>query len=108
MYSSVMKWKATFEVYDRDRSGKIDTSELGDALASLGYVVTPLVLKKLVSKYGKGEGSKKAIAYDYFIECCVTVKGLSDRFMERDTTLCGYVSFEYECFMCTIVPFMAS
>lgn len=57
--------KATFEKYDHDHNGKIDASELGGALMSFGYAVTPLVLEKLVSMFGIVEG---AIGYDYFIE----------------------------------------
>ena len=61
-------FQATFERFDRDRSGRIDTSELRDALLSLGYSVSPTVLDLLVSKFDNTGGKSKAIEYDNFIE----------------------------------------
>ena len=57
-----------FERFDRDRSGKIDSSELREALLSLGFAVSPTVLDLLVSKFDKTGGRNKAIEYDNFIE----------------------------------------
>jgi calcium-binding protein CML len=57
-----------FERFDRDRSGKIDPSELREALLSLGFAVSPTVLDLLVSKFDKTGGKNKAIEYDNFIE----------------------------------------
>lgn len=60
--------QAIFERFDRDRSGKIDSTELREALLSLGYSVSPTVLDLLVSKFDKTGGKNKAIEYDNFIE----------------------------------------
>ena len=57
-----------FERYDRDRSGKIDVSELRDALYGLGFSVSPVIFDLLVSKFDKTGGKSKAIEYDNFIE----------------------------------------
>ncbi|KAF8707141.1 hypothetical protein HU200_030382 [Digitaria exilis] len=97
---------AIFERFDRDRSGKIDSSELRDALLSLGYSVSPTVLDLLVSKFDKTGGKNRAIEYDNFIECCLTVKGLTEKFKEKDTTLSGSATFTYEAFMLTVLPFL--
>lgn len=61
-------FQAIFERFDRDRSGKIDPSELKEALLSLGFAVSPVVLDLLVSKFDKTGGRNKAIEYDNFIE----------------------------------------
>lgn len=61
-------FQANFEKFDRDRSGYIDAWELRDVLMSLGFVVSPVVLDLLVSKFDKTGGNKKAIEYDNFIE----------------------------------------
>lgn len=61
-------FQAIFERFDRDRSGKIDTNELREALLSLGFSVSPVVLELLVSKFDKSGGKNKAIEYDNFIE----------------------------------------
>lgn len=60
--------QAIFERFDRDRSGRIDINELREALLSLGFSVSPVVLDLLVSKFDKTGGKNKAIEYDNFIE----------------------------------------
>nr|CAD1817237.1 unnamed protein product [Ananas comosus var. bracteatus] len=106
VFYSLQNWRAIFERFDRDRSGKIDASELREALLSLGYAVSPVVLDLLVSKFDKSGGKNKAIEYDNFIECCLTVKGLTDKFKEKDTMCSGTATFTYESFMLTVLPFL--
>ncbi|KAL8111825.1 hypothetical protein AgCh_019506 [Apium graveolens] len=66
VYYSLQIWREIFEKNDGDISGKIDASELREALVSLGFLVSPLDL--LVSKFDKTGGRNKAIEYDNFIE----------------------------------------
>ncbi|XP_051185889.1 calcium-binding protein CBP [Lolium perenne] len=106
VFYSLQNWRSIFERFDRDRSGKIDASELRDALLSLGYSVSPTVLDLLVSKFDKTGGMSKAVEYDNFIECCLTVKGLTEKFKEKDTTYSGSATFSYEAFMLTVLPFI--
>ncbi|KAH8506602.1 hypothetical protein H0E87_013420 [Populus deltoides] len=68
LFYSLQNWRANFERFDRDRSGKIDSNELREALMSLGFAVSPVVLDLLVSKFDKTAGKNKAIEYDNFIE----------------------------------------
>ncbi|KAJ3684435.1 hypothetical protein LUZ61_013599 [Rhynchospora tenuis] len=106
VFYSLQNWRSIFERFDRDRSGKIDASELREALLSLGYSVSPVVLDLLVSKFDKSGGKNKAVEYDNFIECCLTVKGLTEKFKEKDTTFSGSATFTYEAFMLTVLPFL--
>ncbi|KAG2683536.1 hypothetical protein I3843_10G034600 [Carya illinoinensis] len=106
VFYSLQSWRDIFERFDRDRSGKIDTSELREALQSLGFAVSPLILDLLVSKFDKTGGTSKAIEYDHFIECCLTVKGLTEKFKEKDKAYSGSASFTYESFMLTVLPFL--
>ncbi|KAK7267334.1 hypothetical protein RIF29_20003 [Crotalaria pallida] len=106
LFYSLQNWRGIFERFDKDRSGKIDSTELRDALLSLGYAVSPLVLDLLVSKFDKTGGKSKAVEYDNFIECCLTVKGLTDKFKEKDTSYTGSATFSYESFMLTVLPFL--
>ncbi|GJM88055.1 hypothetical protein PR202_ga04074 [Eleusine coracana subsp. coracana] len=106
VFYSLQNWRSIFERFDRDRSGKIDASELRDALLSLGYSVSPTVLDLLVSKFDKTGGKSRAIEYDNFIECCLTVKGLTEKFKEKDTAFSGSATFTYEAFMLTVLPFL--
>ncbi|GAB2221634.1 hypothetical protein Droror1_Dr00012819 [Drosera rotundifolia] len=106
LFYSLQNWRSIFERFDRDRSGKIDPSELREALLSLGYAVSPTVLELLVSKFDKMGGKSKAIEYDNFIECCLTVKGLTEKFKAKDTHYSGSATFAYEEFMLTVLPFL--
>nr|XP_043612146.1 calcium-binding protein CBP-like [Erigeron canadensis] len=106
VFYSLQNWRANFEKFDRDRSGKIDMNELREALMSLGFAVSPVILDLLVSKYDKSGGKNKAIEYDNFIECCLTVKGLTEKFKEKDTAYTGNATFSYEAFMLTVLPFL--
>ncbi|KAL9155105.1 hypothetical protein ABFS82_10G160300 [Erythranthe guttata] len=106
VYYSLQNWGGIFERFDRDRSNKIDATELRDALLSLGFSVSPMVLDLLVSKFDKNGGKNKAIEYDNFIECCLTVKGLTEKFKEKDTQMTGSANFNYESFMLTVLPFI--
>jgi calcium-binding protein CML len=106
VFYSLQNWRAIFERFDKDRSGKIDMSELREALLSLGFSVSPVVLELLVSKFDKSGGKNKAIEYDNFIECCLTVKGLTEKFKEKDTGFTGSATFTYESFMSTVLPFL--
>ncbi|XXG41350.1 hypothetical protein AAC387_Pa01g1828 [Persea americana] len=106
LFYSLQNWRAIFERFDRDHSGKIDAPELREALLSLGFSVSPVVLDLLVSKYDRSGSTNKAIEYDNFIECCIVVKGLTEKFKEKDTTYCGSATFTYEAFMLTVLPYL--
>ncbi|XP_031495065.1 calcium-binding protein CBP-like [Nymphaea colorata] len=105
LFYSLQNWRAIFERFDRDRSGKIDANELRDALLSLGFSVSPVVLDLLISKYDP-TGKTRAINYDNFIECSLVVKGLTEKFKEKDTSYMGNATFNYESFMLTVLPFL--
>ncbi|KAF8403745.1 hypothetical protein HHK36_011849 [Tetracentron sinense] len=106
LFYSLQNWKTVFERFDRDRSGKISPSELREALLSLGYALSPVVSDLLGSKYDKSGGCNKATEYDNFIECCLIVKGLTEKFKEKDTIYSGSATFTYEIFMLTVLPFL--
>ncbi|KAL4332899.1 hypothetical protein GQ457_07G015710 [Hibiscus cannabinus] len=108
VFYSLQSWRAIFERFDRDRSGKIDANELRESLLSLGFSVSPVVLDLLVSKFDKTGGKSMGIEYDNFIECCLTVKGLTEKFKEKDTAYSGNATFTYEAFMLTVLPFLVA
>ncbi|XP_059427944.1 calcium-binding protein CBP-like [Corylus avellana] len=108
LFYSLQSWRDIFERFDRDRSGKIDSSELREALLSLGFSVSPTVLDLLVSKFDKTGGKGHGIEYDNFIECCLTVKGLTEKFKEKDKSYSGSATFSYETFMLTVLPFLVA
>ncbi|KAK4358583.1 hypothetical protein RND71_020812 [Anisodus tanguticus] len=108
LWSCLGQWKAIFERFDRDRSGKIDVTELRDALYSLGYMVPPSVLEVLISRYTDGSGRRPELCFDSFVECGMVVKGLTEKFKEKDTRYTGSAKLTYDEFMSMILPFIVS
>ncbi|KAG5578020.1 hypothetical protein H5410_058154 [Solanum commersonii] len=108
LWSCLGQWRATFERFDRDRSGKIDATELRDALYSLGYMVPPSVLEVLISRYTDGSGRRPELCFDSFVECGMVVKGLTEKFKEKDTRYTGSAKLTYDEFMAMILPFIVS
>lgn len=74
LWSCLGQWRGIFERFDRDRSRKIDSMELRDALYSLGYAIPPSVLQVLISRYEDGSGRRVELTFDSFVECGMIVK----------------------------------
>ncbi|CAA0810694.1 Probable calcium-binding protein CML48 [Striga hermonthica] len=108
IWSCLGQWRSIFERFDRDRSGKIDATELRDALYSLGYALPPSVLQVLISKYDDGSGRKVELSFDSFVECGMIVKGLTEKFKEKDLRYTGSATLSYDTFMSIIIPFLVS
>ncbi|KAL3850303.1 hypothetical protein ACJIZ3_012185 [Penstemon smallii] len=106
VWSCLSQWRAIFERFDRDRSGKIDAMELRDCLYSLGYALPPSVLQVLISKYDDGSGRRVELNFDSFVECGMIVKGLTEKFKEKDQRYTGSATLNYETFMSMIIPFL--
>ncbi|XP_076960852.1 putative calcium-binding protein CML48 [Bidens hawaiensis] len=108
LWSCLGQWRAIFERFDRDRSGKIDAAELREALYSLGYAIPPSVLQLLISKYDDQSGRRVDLSFDSFVECGMIVKGLTEKFKEKDTRYTGSATLSYETFMTMVIPFLAA
>ncbi|QCE09468.1 probable calcium-binding protein CML48 [Vigna unguiculata] len=108
LWSCLGQWRGIFERYDKDRSGKIDPLELRDALYGIGYAVPGSVLQLLLSKYGDGSGRRVELCFDSFVECGMIIKGLTDKFKEKDTRYTGSATLSYDAFMTMVLPFLVS
>uniref|UniRef100_A0A0E0LXY0 EF-hand domain-containing protein n=1 Tax=Oryza punctata TaxID=4537 RepID=A0A0E0LXY0_ORYPU len=95
-----------FDRYDRNRSGKIEKDELREALRSLGYAVPPSVLDLLIANYNNGVSSRGALDFDNFVECGMIVKGLTEKFKEKDTRYSGSATLSYDGFLSMVIPFI--
>ncbi|XP_074294936.1 putative calcium-binding protein CML48 [Silene latifolia] len=102
------EWRVIFEKFDRDRCGKIDVGELKDALYSLGYAVPPSVLQLLISYYNGGSRGKVLLDFDSFVECGTIIKGLTEKFKEKDKQYTGSATIAYDDFMALVLPFVVT
>ncbi|XP_057834741.2 calcium-binding protein CBP [Cryptomeria japonica] len=107
LWHDLQAWRSIFEKFDRDRSGTIDNMELRDALRQLGCAVPQPVLQLLLTKYDR-TGEDIGIDYDSFIECGLIVKGLTQKFKEKDKRRTGTATLTYEEFMLTVLPFIVA
>ncbi|KAL9171449.1 hypothetical protein ABFS82_04G209000 [Erythranthe guttata] len=108
VWNCLGQWRAMFDRFDRDRSGNIDSAELRDALYSLGYALPPSVLQVLLSRYEDGTGRRVDLNFDSFVECGMIVKGLTEKFKEKDPRYTGSATLSYETFMSMVIPFIVS
>ncbi|XP_010906963.1 probable calcium-binding protein CML48 [Elaeis guineensis] len=106
LWNCIGQWQGIFDRFDRDRSGKIDSMELRDALLSLGYAVPPSVIQVLISNYTDGKTGKGALNFDNFVESGMIVKGLTEKFKEKDTRYTGSATLTYDTFMSMVIPFI--
>lgn len=108
LWDCIGQWRTIFRNFDKDRSGKIHSTELRDALRSLGYVVPPSVTEVIITQYSDGKGGREALNFDNFAECVAIVKGLTEKFKERDTRFTGSALLTYDTFMTMVVPFIVT
>ncbi|KAL3518550.1 hypothetical protein ACH5RR_021139 [Cinchona calisaya] len=102
------QWRAIFEKFDRDQSGKIDATELGDALNGIGYTLPRSVFQVLISRYDEGNSRRMELNFDSFVECGMIVKGLTDKFKGKDPCYTGSATMTYDSFFTMILPFLVS
>ncbi|KAM3207940.1 hypothetical protein ACQJBY_062925 [Aegilops geniculata] len=74
LWNCLGQWRVVFDRYDRDRSGKIDSDELREALRGLGYAVPPSVIDLLIANYNNSVSHRGALDFDNFVECGMVVK----------------------------------
>jgi len=96
LFGCINSWKATFESYDSDRSGRIEEAELTRAFQQMGYRFSPTFVQNILTKY---DSKTKRMTLDNFIVCCVQIKRLTDSFRVRDREMKGAATLQYEDFI---------
>lgn len=101
LFGYVEQWQAIFRQSDRDGSGSIDESELGNALAKFGFGVSPQIVHLVVQKYKKtGSGNAASgISFDHFVRACVAIRSLTQGFQKYDPERRGAANITYQQFL---------
>ncbi|XP_071355497.1 peflin [Trachinotus anak] len=102
LWDFMQRWRALFQHYDRDRSGSINGTELHQALAQMGYNLSPQFSETLVQRFTL-RGGRPGIQLDRFIQVCTQLQSMTQAFRERDTTMTGNIRLNYEDFLCGAV-----
>uniref|UniRef100_A0AAQ5XUS2 Peflin n=1 Tax=Amphiprion ocellaris TaxID=80972 RepID=A0AAQ5XUS2_AMPOC len=98
LWDFMQRWRALFQQYDRDRSGSISGAELHQALAQMGYNLSPQFSETLVQRF-TFRGGRPGIQLDRFIQVCTQLQSMTQVFRERDRNMTGNVRLSYEDFL---------
>uniref|UniRef100_UPI0037E79112 peflin n=1 Tax=Semicossyphus pulcher TaxID=241346 RepID=UPI0037E79112 len=98
LWEFLQRWRAHFQQFDRDRSGCISGTELHQALAQMGYNLSPQFSETLVRRFTV-RGGRPGIQLDRFIQVCTQLQSMTQVFRERDTSMTGNVRLSYEDFL---------
>lgn len=98
LWDFLQRWRALFQQHDRDRSGSISGTELHQALAQMGYNLSPQFAEALVRRFAV-RGARPGIQLDRFIQVCTQLQSMTDVFRERDTSRSGNIRMNYEDFL---------
>ncbi|CAG2255638.1 Peflin,Programmed cell death protein 6,Sorcin [Mytilus edulis] len=97
LWKYVQDWKGCFERFDTDRSGNIDAQELGNAFRTFGYNLSPQFSDSVIRVFDRR--GMRTINFDDFIQACVMLKTLTDKFRVKDTQQRGVINIGYEEFL---------
>ncbi|XP_057684251.1 peflin [Corythoichthys intestinalis] len=98
LWDFMQKWRALFQQYDRDRSGSISGTELHQALAQMGYNLSPQFAESLVRRFSV-RAARPGMQLDRFIQVCTQLQSMTQFFREKDTTMTGNIRLNYEDFL---------
>ncbi|XP_047460802.1 peflin [Mugil cephalus] len=98
LWDFMQRWRALFQQYDRDRSGTISGTELHQALAQMGYNLSPQFSETLVQRFSQ-RSQRPGMQLDRFIQVCTQLQTMTQVFRERDTTMTGNIRISYEDFL---------
>lgn len=102
LWDFMQRWRALFQQYDRDRSGTISGTELHQALAQMGYNLSPQFAETLVRRFAV-RSARPGIQLDRFIQVCTQLQSMTDVFRERDTNRSGNIRMNYEDFISSAI-----
>ncbi|XP_061292645.1 grancalcin isoform X2 [Bos javanicus] len=95
LWTALNSWKQNFITVDKDGSGSVEHHELNQAIAAMGYRLSPQTVTTIVKRYSKNG----RIFFDDYVACCVKLRALTDFFRRRDHLQQGVVSFVYDDFL---------
>ncbi|KAM3858314.1 peflin [Diretmus argenteus] len=102
LWDFMQQWRALFQQYDRDRSGCISGTELHQALAQMGYNLSPQFTETLVGRFNV-QGRRPGMQLDRFIQVCTQLQSMTQAFREKDTAMSGNIRLSYEDFLSSAI-----
>ncbi|KAI1894986.1 hypothetical protein AGOR_G00101320 [Albula goreensis] len=102
LWTFLQQWRSIFQQFDRDRSGSISSNELHQALAQMGFNLSPQFAAGLVGRFS-GRGVQGTLQLDRFLQVCTQLQSMTEAFRQRDSAMTGNVRMSYEDFLSSAV-----
>ncbi|XP_071768718.1 peflin [Centroberyx gerrardi] len=102
LWDFMQQWRALFQQYDRDRSGCISGQELHQALAQMGYNLSPQFTEMLAGRFTV-RGGRPGMQLDRFIQVCTQLQSMTQAFREKDSAMTGNIRMNYEDFLSSAI-----
>uniref|UniRef100_A0A8C2P258 EF-hand domain-containing protein n=1 Tax=Capra hircus TaxID=9925 RepID=A0A8C2P258_CAPHI len=83
LWAALNSWKQNFITVDKDGSGSVEHHELNQAIAAMGYRLSPQTVTTIVKRYSKNG----RIFFDDYVACCVKLRALTDKTLRTKTIL---------------------
>ncbi|CAL4085717.1 unnamed protein product, partial [Meganyctiphanes norvegica] len=96
LFQFISQWTASYRQFDKDNSGTIDEREFNQAVAQLGYRLSPQFTGLVVYKCAP---QTRRITLDQFIVANVRIRNLTEAFKAKDREMKGVVPLSYEDFL---------
>ncbi|KAL1872595.1 hypothetical protein Plec18167_006713 [Paecilomyces lecythidis] len=105
-------WREIFDRFDEDRSGRISLGEFEKALVAFGYRLSEAFIGVLFSTFESkgrrrnGPGllpGKPGMSFDLFIQCCMSLRRMTEVFKRYDDDRDGYITVSFEEFLTEIL-----
>jgi len=96
LFKFISQWTTCYRQFDKDNSGTIDEGEFNQAIAQLGYRLSPQLIGLLVYKYAP---TTRRMTLDSFIVANIRIRNLTDAFKAKDREMKGVVPLSYEEFL---------
>ena len=94
MFKTVNMWGDKFYILDRDKSGFLDMQEFIRGLIQMGFRLSQMFAKNLITLYGQN-----MMTLDNAIVTIFQITRFSDSFQRRDKGVRGLVALTYEDFI---------
>lgn len=96
MYYYIKLWSNAFNMYDSDKCGFLDESELDSTFKRLDIHFSPDFIHFLITR---NNPNARKISLDQYLIICIQIQKFTDEFKGRDAALEGKIELGYEDFL---------
>lgn len=105
LWKYLADWRKLFARFDADGNDTISLNEFSDAMRAFGYRLSQDFVRNLFSQYShtSRKTRERVISFDMFVQCCISVKRMTEEFKKFDTDRDGLITLEFEQFLTSVM-----